>query len=226
MGSINDVLQHPSAQLTQHLSLSIGTVNAPFDVLNARLEEGFNETYAADITVTSSEMAIDGAACVGRRATFTIDEEAAIPSIPGLVAPVVVPAKIVHGVVTQWERVKASRDEAIYRLRIEPRIALLDQVHDSGVFQNTSLKKLISDLIVDRKLFDSFDIEFALEDANEQFEQTVMYEESVLNFISRHCRRAGVFWYFKQGKRGDAPLRDTIVFGDNPLPTSGRWNCR
>jgi type VI secretion system secreted protein VgrG len=75
---------------------------------------------------------------------------------------------------------------------------------------------LIPELVVDRKLFDSFDIEFALEDAQEQFEQTVMYEESVWNFISRHCRRAGVFWYFKQGRKSDAPRRDTIVFGNNP----------
>ncbi len=216
MGTIKDVLQYPSARLTQHLLLSIGTVNSPLDVLEFRLEQALNETYIADITLTSTDKEIDGAACVGRRATFMVEEKAAIPSAPGLVVPVVEPALLVHGVVTQWERVKASRDEATYKLLIEPRIALLDRVHDSGVFHNKSLKDLISDVVVDRKLFDSFDIEFALEGPQEQFEQTVMYEESVWNFISRHCRRAGVFWYFKQGRKDDGPRRDTIVFGNNP----------
>ncbi|GAB3629585.1 Actin cross-linking toxin VgrG1 [Pandoraea terrae] len=216
MQTLQDVLQYPSARLTQHLRLSIGTLDTPIDVLSFRLEEGFNETYVADITVTSINKAIDAAACVGRRATFAIDEEAAVPSMPGLVTPVVEPARIVHGVVTQWERVKASRDEATYRLRIEPRVALLEQVHDSGLFQNKSLKELITELVVDRKRFDSYDVEFALEDAQEQFEQTVMYEETVWNFISRHCLRAGFYYYFKQGREGAGPRRDTIVFGNNP----------
>ena len=216
MGTIKDVLQHPSARLTQHLRLSIGTVNSPLDVLEFRLEQELNETYRAGITLTSTDQAIDGAACVGRRATFTVEEKAAIPSVPGLVAPVIEPGIIVHGVVTQWERVRTGPDEATYRLLLEPRVALLDRLHDSGVFHSKSLKDLITELMVDRKLFDSFDIEFALEDAQEQFEQTVMYEESVWNFISRHCRRAGVFWYFKQGRKSDAPRRDTIVFGNNP----------
>ena len=216
MGTIKDVLQHPSARLTQHLRLSIGTVDSPLDVLEFRLAQAFNQTYIADITLTSTDKAIDGAACVGRRATFMVEEKAAVPSVPGLVTPVVEPALLVHGVVTQWERVKANRDEATYRMLIEPRVALLDRVHDSAVFHNKTLKDLITDLVVDRKLFDSFDIEFALEDAQEQFEQTVMYEETVWNFISRHCRRAGYFWYFKQGNKADGPRRDTIVFGNNP----------
>jgi type VI secretion system secreted protein VgrG len=216
MGTIKDVLQHPSARLTQHLRLSIGTINSPLDVLEFRLEQELSETHCADITLTSTDQAIDGAACVGRRATFTVEEKASIPSAPGLVAPVIEPALTLHGVVTQWERVRTGHDEATYRLLLEPRVALLDRVHDSGVFHNKSLKDLITELVVDRKLFDSFDIEFALEDAQEQFEQTVMYEESVWNFLSRHCRRAGVFWYFKQGHKSDAPRRDTIVFGNNP----------
>jgi type VI secretion system secreted protein VgrG len=216
MLTIKDVLQHPSARLTQHFSLSIATLASPLEVLQFRLNEGFNETYVADITVTSVDKAIDGAACVGRRSTFTIDERAAIPSVPGLVETVVEPVRIVNGVVTQWERVTTSRDEATYRLRIEPRVALLDRVHDSGIFQNKTLKELIAELIVDRELFQWFDIEFALEDVQERFEQTVMYEETIWNFISRHCRRAGLFYYFKQGRKGDGPQRDTIVFGNNP----------
>ena len=108
MGTIKDVLQHPSARLTQHLRLSIGTINSPLDVLEFRLEQELSETHCADITLTSTDQAIDGAACVGRRATFTVEEKASIPSAPGLVAPVIEPALTLHGVVTQWERVRTG----------------------------------------------------------------------------------------------------------------------
>ncbi|CAE6736190.1 hypothetical protein R70006_02351 [Paraburkholderia domus] len=214
--SINDVLQHPSARLSQHLGFSIPTLDRFLDVLEFRLVEEFNEIYSADITVTSIDKEIDGAACVGRRASFTIDERAAIPSLPGLVDPVVEPARTVNGIVTQWERVMTSRDEATYKLRIEPRVALYREVYDSGIFKDKTLKEMISQSIIDRKLIDSFDVEFQLEGAEERFEQAVMYEETVWNFVDRHCRRAGIFWYFKQGRKGDGPQRDTIVFGNNP----------
>ncbi|MEZ0601033.1 type VI secretion system Vgr family protein [Paraburkholderia sp. IW21] len=216
MRTIHDVLQHPGARLTQHLGLSVATLDRVLDVLDFRIEEELNEAYVVDVTVTSADLAIDGAACVGRRATFTIDERAAIPSLPALVDPVVEPARTVNGIVTQWERIKTSRDEATYRLRLEPRVALYREVYDSGIFKDKTLKEMISESIIDRKLIDSFDVEFQLEGAEERFEQAVMYEETVWNFMERHCRRAGIFWYFKQGRKGDGPQRDTIVFGNNP----------
>lgn len=214
--TINDVLQHPSARLTQHFGFSIATLDQFLDVLEFRLVEEFNELYTADITVTSVDQEIDGAACVGRRATFTIDERAAIPSVPGLVDPVLSPARTINGIVTQWERVRTNRDEATYRLRLKPRVALYGEVHDSGIFRNTTLASMISESIIDRKLIDPFDVEFQLEGVDEPFEQAVMYEETVWNFVDRHCRRAGIFWYFKQDRRGEGPKRDTIVFGNNP----------
>lgn len=215
MQTIHDVLQHPSARLTQHLGLSIATLASPLDVLEFRLEEGFNETYVADITVTSIDKAIDGAVCVGRPSILTIDERVSIPSLPGLAEPVVNPARTVNGVVTQWDRVGTCRDEATYKVRIEPRVALFGYVYDSGIFLDKTLKELITASIVDRQFIDSFDVEFRLEGAEEHFEQAVMYEESVWNFVERHCRRAGIFWYFRQGRKADGPQRDTIVFGNS-----------
>ncbi|WP_416052951.1 type VI secretion system Vgr family protein [Cupriavidus basilensis] len=216
MRTLNDVLQHPSARLTQHLGLAIATLASPLDVLEFRIEEGFNETYVADITVTSIDKTIDGAACVGRRSTLTIDERAAIPSLPGLADPVINPARTVNGVVTQWERVSTSRDEATYRLRIEPRVALFRQVYDSGIFLEKTVKDMIAESIIDRHLIESFDVEFKLEGVEERFEQALMYEETVWDFVARHCRRAGIFFYFKQGRKADGPQRDTIVFGNSP----------
>jgi type VI secretion system secreted protein VgrG len=214
--TVETILKHPSARLRQLLRLNVGNAGVSLSVVRSKFTSRFNEPFRLSLVVTSANTQIDSGQLVGRRATFTLDEEASIPSVPGLVEPTIVPELIVHGVVTRWQRMKVTRDEATYRLRIEPRVALYDRVHDSGVFRDKSVKDLITELFVDRENLDSFDVEFALEEAREKFEQTVMYEESILNYIDRHCRRAGIFWYFKQAEKKDGPKRDTLVFGDNP----------
>lgn len=119
-----------------------------------------------------------------------------------------------HGIVTQWTRIKTSRDEATYQVLLKPRLALLEQVHDSAVFLDRSFRELLTDTIIDRELFQSYDVEFELDGLDAKLDQTVMYEETVANFIDRHCRRAGVFYYFKHAKKEDGPQRDTLVFSN------------
>ncbi|MGU7770652.1 type VI secretion system Vgr family protein [Burkholderia sp. MR1-5-21] len=216
MRTIQDVLKHPSAIVTQPLHLEIATVASPLSVYEFTLTEEMNMPFLADITVTSPDKHVDGAACVGRPAIFTIDEYASVPSLPGVIEPVLHTARTVHGIVTQWTRIKTTRDEATYQLHLKPRFALLESVHDSAVFLDRSLRELFTDAIVDRNLFESYDVEFALEGLDGKFEQTLMYEETVASFVDRHCRRAGVYYYFKQAAKGDGPQRDTLVFGNSP----------
>jgi uncharacterized protein (DUF2345 family) len=212
---LTDVLRHPSARLTQHLRIWIGTLDLGLDVLEFEVRAGFCKDYRVDITVTSARLDIDGKLCVGRRAGLQIDERAAVPSV-NYVDPVDHKAATFNGVITRWKRIRTSRDEAAYRLRIEPRFAaLLKRVHGSRTFKDMTLQEIISALMVDRKNFDAFNVEFNLEGTQERFEQVVMYEESVWNFIACHCRRKGIFWFYRQG-RGKHGQRDTIVFADNP----------
>ncbi|KWN21177.1 type IV secretion protein Rhs [Burkholderia territorii] len=216
MRTIHDVLKHPSSVVTQPLHLEIATLDVPISVLSFVLTEEMNARFLASITVTSRDKQIDGAMVVGRPAIFTIEEHATVPSLAGMIDPVRHAARTVHGVVTQWTRVKASRDEATYQLHLKPRLSLLEEVHDSAVFLDRSLRELLTETIVDRRLFQSFDVEFELEGLDGKFEQTVMYEETVANFIDRHCRRAGVYYYFRQARKEDGPQRDTLVFGNTP----------
>lgn len=216
MRTIQDILQHPSAIVTQPFHIEVATLQSPLSVLEFELDEEMNRPYRVDITVTSADLRIDGAACVGRPGIFTIEEHASIPSQPGLVEPLRKTVRTVHGIVTRWERVRTSRDEATYRMVLEPRLALLRQVHDSAVFQDQTFRELLTDSIVDRQLFESYDVEFALDGFEEKFEQAIMYEETVADFVDRHCRRAGVYFYFRQADKADGPQRDTLVFGNSP----------
>lgn len=163
MQTLQDVLKHPSAIVTQPLHLEIATLRSPISVFSFVLTEEMNTPFVADITVTSKDKHIDGAAVIGRPAIFSIEEHASVPSLPGLINPVQQATRTVHGIVTQWTRVKTSRDEATYQLHLKPRLALLEQVHDSAVFLDRSFRELLTDTIVDRDLFQSYDVEFELD---------------------------------------------------------------
>lgn len=213
--SLTDALSHPGARLTQRLRFWLGTLDLGLDVLDFKVRAGLCDDYTVDVTVTSPHRDIDGKLCVGRRAGLQIDELATVPSV-SYIDPVNHEAATFNGVVTRWKRIRASRDEAAYRLRIEPRFAaLLKRVYRSEMFRDKTFQEIVTELVVDRKNFDAFDIEFALEGAQDKLEQVVMYEESVWAFIARHARRKGIFWYYRQG-RGKEGRLDTLVFTDNP----------
>ena len=216
MQTIQDLVKLPGAIVTQPMHLQIATLESPMSVFDFQSIEEMNQATLVKVTVTSKDKQIDGAACVGRPAIFTIDEQASVPSMPGLRAPVQATARTIHGTVTQWTRVGASRDEATYKLELKTRTALLDEIHDSGVFLDKSLRELLTELIVDGQLFESYDVDFKLEGLDTKLEQSVMYEETVGNCVDRHCRRAGVFYYFRHADKRNGPERDTIVLGNTP----------
>ncbi|MEX3915090.1 type VI secretion system Vgr family protein [Paraburkholderia sp. BR10872] len=213
--SFTDALRHPSARLSQRLRVWVGILEHDLDVVKFRVRGGFCKDYTADVTVTSSQLDLDGKEYVGRRAGLQIDERVAVPSV-SYVEPVDHEAAIFNGVITRIERIGVSRDEATYRLRIEPRFAALcKRIIKSDTFKDVTLQEMIRQALVDRKNFDAFDVEFQIEGLLEKMEQVVMYEESLWSFITRHCRRKGVFWFYKQG-RGKSGQLDTIVFANNP----------
>jgi len=210
-----DALRHPSARLTQRLRIWLGTLDLGLDVLDFKVRAGLCDDYTVDITVTSPQLDIDGKLCVGRRAGLQIDELATVPSV-SYIDPVNHEAATFNGIVTRWKRIRVSRDEAAYRLRIEPRFAaLLKQVIKSETFRDKTFQEIVTELVVDRKNLDAFDIEFHLEGKQEKFEQVVMYEESVWAFVARHAKRKGIFWFYRQGRGKEGKL-DTLVFTDNP----------
>ncbi|MGU7771958.1 contractile injection system protein, VgrG/Pvc8 family [Burkholderia sp. MR1-5-21] len=59
-----------------------------------------------------------------------------------MIEPILHTARIVHGIVTPWTRIKTTRDESTYQLRLKPFLALLESVHDSAVFVDRSFREL------------------------------------------------------------------------------------
>jgi type VI secretion system secreted protein VgrG len=213
--SFTDALRYPGVRLTQHLRLWIGKQENDLDVLDFKVRGGFCKDYVVNVTVTSPRLAIDGKEYVGQRAGLQVDERAAVPSA-NWTAPVDHAAATFNGVVTRWKRIRTSREEATYRVRIEPRFAALGKrmVH-SDVLDDVTFEELVRKLLVDSQNFDAFDIEFHLEGPQEKMQQIVMYEESRWDMIARHAKRKGIFWFYRQ-ERGENGLLDILVFANNP----------
>lgn len=213
--SFTDALRNPSVRLTQHLRIWIGKEALDLDVLDFKVRGGLCKDYVVDVTVTSPRLDIDGKDYVGRRAGLHVDERAAVPSA-SWTTPVDHAAATFNGVATRWKRIRTSRDEAAYKVRIEPRFAALGKrmVH-SDVLNDVTFEELVRKKLIDGKNFDAFDVEFHLEGPQEKMEQIVMYEESVWDFIARHAKRKGIFWFYRQ-ERGENGLLDILVFANNP----------
>lgn len=208
------VLSHPGARLTQRLKIWVGKLDLGLDVLDFKVKAKLCGDYTVDVTVTSPQLDIDGKICVGQRAGLQIDELASVPSVT-YIDPVNHQAATFNGVVTRWKRLRTSRDESAYRLRIEPRFAaLLKRRIVSDAFRDQTFQEIATSLVVDDQHFDAFDVEFHLDGAQEKLEQVVMHEESVWAFITRHAKRKGIFWFYRQG-RGDDGRLDTLIFADN-----------
>ncbi|VVE56310.1 Actin cross-linking toxin VgrG1 [Pandoraea terrae] len=199
-------------QPTQHIYLTIPGTDFPLSVVRFRLEDEMNGSFMADIVVTSPIQGLPGADCIGRWAMLRLEDDTAATAWMTAERNAL---RTWHGVVTQWEHVSSSRDEATYRLRLEPRFALLRQTTDSRVFLETSLREVIKASIVDRQTFVHSDVEFEFEASAEQFEQVLMYEETVEHFISRICRKYGLYYYIKHADDAKGAYRDTLVFGDS-----------
>ncbi|MCP3719723.1 type VI secretion system Vgr family protein [Paraburkholderia sp. CNPSo 3281] len=213
--NFTDALRHPSVRLTQHFRLWIGKQENDLDVLDFKVRGGFCKDYVVIVTVTSARLDIDGKDYVGRRAGLQVDERAAVPSA-SWTTPADHAAATFNGVVTRWKRIRTSRDEAAYEVRIEPRFAALGKrmVH-SDVLDDVTFEEMVRKKLVDGQNFDAFDVEFRLEGPQEKMQQIVMYEESVWHFIARHAKRKGIFWFYRQ-ERGENGLLDILVFADNP----------
>jgi type VI secretion system secreted protein VgrG len=213
--SFTDALRHPGARLTQHLRLWIGKQEHDLDVLDFKVRGGFCKDYVVNVTVTSPRLNIDGKDYVGRRAGLQVDERAAVPS-ESWTDPIDHAAATFNGVVTRWKRIRTSRDEAAYQVRIEPRFAALGKrlVH-SDVLVDVTFEEMVRKLMVDRRNFDASDIEFHLDGPQEKMQQIVMYEESRWDMITRHAKRKGIFWFYRQ-ERGEHGLLDILVFANNP----------
>ncbi|EJH7016068.1 phage late control D family protein [Salmonella enterica] len=106
------------------------------------------------------------------------------------------PLKVVHGVVTDFSRLSDSRDEAEYRIVLEPYLALLrNQMRSWRFFLNKSVPDVVKQVLDEHDLH-GWEYVFDLKQSYPVREQINQANESDLAFIERLLSETGIYYRF------------------------------
>ena len=194
-------------------TLAVDGQNAPLDVLAFSGTEALSETFCYAIEVTSPSLDIAADTLLGKDASFSLHAAPPALTIRGYTPPPLAPLRTLHGVITGFRRLSASRDEARYELRLEPRLSLLDKTCQYRIYQNQSVPEVV-ETILRRHGWRGQDFLIDLGRTYKQHDQLLQYGESDLAYIKRLCAERGIWFSFSM----DARLKiDVVEFKDSPM---------
>lgn len=167
--------------------LDIPSCTASLDVEEFSGEEKLSETYLWTIYFTSTDKNIDASQLLSKPATLTMG---------GGILQSLTECKRVHDVVTHFERISGSADQAEYMITLEPFLSLLDkQFRTHRFFVNKSVPEVVEQVLQEHHLHD-WEYEFNLKQHYPRREQINQYQESDLAFIQRLLAEVGIFYFF------------------------------
>ncbi|HCI6216606.1 TPA: type VI secretion system tip protein VgrG [Klebsiella quasipneumoniae subsp. quasipneumoniae] len=167
--------------------LDIPSCTASLDVEEFSGAEKLSETYLWTIYFTSTYKNIDTSQLLSKPATLTMG---------GGILQSLTECKRVHGVVTHFERISGSADQAEYMITLEPFLSLLDkQFRTHRFFVNKSVPEVVEQVLQEHHLHD-WEYEFNLKQHYPRREQINQYQESDLAFIQRLLAEVGIFYFF------------------------------
>ncbi|HCI5938484.1 TPA: type VI secretion system tip protein VgrG [Klebsiella quasipneumoniae subsp. quasipneumoniae] len=167
--------------------LDIPSCTASLDVEEFSGAEKLSETYLWTIYFTSTDKSIDASQLLSKPATLTMG---------GGILQSLTECKRVHGVVTHFERISDSADQAEYMITLEPFLSLLDkQFRTHRFFVNKSVPEVVEQVLQEHHLHD-WEYEFNLKQHYPRREQINQYQESDLAFIQRLLAEVGIFYFF------------------------------
>jgi type VI secretion system secreted protein VgrG len=189
----------------QHLELIVDTGDV-FDVREFSATEGLNSLFSVELTVRSSNAAVDLESTVGARATFRLRlDSASMPDVPS-------PAWT--GLVADVQQVAAEESGlSTYRIEVVPALWLLTQRTNCRVFQQ------MTDLDVVRALLVEWAIphESRCRETYKPRKYRVQHQESDFAFVSRLLEDSGISFVLEQREDGTV-----VVLDDAPEATPPR----
>ncbi|AIN18656.1 Rhs element Vgr family protein [Yersinia rochesterensis] len=189
--SIIDTLQNTLSAITKttlnRYRLDIPSCSSPLDVEDFVGTEAMSELYCYTVHFTSTDKDIDASQLLRKPASLTMGA--------GLLQSLS-EQKVVHGVVTSFERVSGSKDQAVYQITLSPFLALLrNQFRTHRFFVNKSVPEVVEQILQEHG-FKDWEYEFVLKQTYPKREQINQYQESDLEFIERLLSEMGIFYFF------------------------------
>ncbi|WP_404684861.1 type VI secretion system Vgr family protein [Raoultella terrigena] len=185
--SLTDTLSSLIQTPLNRYQLDIPSCAANIDVEGFSGSEAMSALYRYTINFTSADKNIDARQMLSKPATLTMGAG----NLLSLTA-----RKVVHGVVTHFERTGGSADEAQYCIVLEPFLALLgNQFRTHRFFVNKSVPEVVAEVLTEHGL-KGWEYEFTLKADYPKREQINQYQESDLAFIERLLAEVGIFYFF------------------------------
>ncbi len=185
--SLTDTLSSLIYTPLNRYQLDIPSCAANIDVEGFSGSEAMSSLYKYTINFTSADKNIDARQMLSKPATLTMGAG----NLLSLTA-----RKVVHGVVTHFERTGGSADEAQYCIVLESFLALLgNQFRTHRFFVNKSVPEVVEQILGEHGL-KGWEYEFKLKQTYPKREQINQYQESDLEFIERLLAEVGIFYFF------------------------------
>lgn len=173
-----------------HHLLKVRGCQSLLDVLCFEGREALSEPFRYTIEFTSTDKAITPQQMLMQDASLTLQA----PVDQGFGLRVQQPVRTLQGVVTGFERLSTSEDEAHYALTLQPRLALLARSHQNRIYQDMSVPDIVEHVLRTRHEMRGEDFVFTLANEYPRREQVMQYGEDDLTFISRLLAEVGI-WY-------------------------------
>ena len=214
MEQLGDSLTSLSGHLSHNnYSLSVDGSDAlsNISVVSIKGQERLNEPWQYQIDFTSEDKQISIASMLSQAASLTFHPNQS----PLQVAQIssfdhVAKTRKLYGIITEFSLVSISEDEARYRVKLEPRMALLANHHQSAIFQNKSVIDVVDEVLRNHN-FIGIDFRFELKETYPVREFITQWQESDLNFIQRLLADVGLYFYFETHPEHHC---DVIVISD------------
>jgi type VI secretion system secreted protein VgrG len=186
MSLIDTLASMPQKSLNRY-SLSIPSCLYPLDVESFEGLEQVSVLYHYNIKFTTSYPDLSADMLLSKAATFNMATGDLLNPVTG---------KVVHGVITHFQRLTGSRDQVRYEIIVEPSLSLLDkQFRTHRFFVNKSVQEVVEQILQEHG-FKGWEYEFALKQSYPKREQINQYQESDLEFIERLLSEVGIFYFF------------------------------
>ncbi|MDI9219595.1 contractile injection system protein, VgrG/Pvc8 family [Pantoea sp. EA-12] len=129
-----------------HHHLTVRECSSPLDVLSFTGHESLSEPFNWHITFTSVDKQLGRDAMLLKTAALTLKTSA----VQATYLPEAEPLRVVQGVVTGFEALGVSADEARYAITLQPRLALLARTRQNAIWQDKSVPQIVESILRDR----------------------------------------------------------------------------
>ncbi|MBA0039014.1 type VI secretion system tip protein VgrG [Pantoea sp. BIGb0393] len=193
-----------------HHLLKVTDSTSPLDVLSFEGTEALSAPFSWNIIFTSADKNISREAMLLKPASLTLQPS---PQSLSDLLHKAGPLRVVQGVVTGFDALGVSADEARYAITLQPRLALLSRTRQNAIWQDMSVPQIVEAILRDRHGMRGQDFEFNLSRDYPKREQVMQFDEDDLRFISRLLAEVGIWFRFTTDTRLNI---DVVEFYNGP----------